>query len=331
MLKPLLSLLLLTAVLSCAAQPKQEPPILFSNLFQQYQSIDSLHFRATCDQDWDSDKAQTGKGVHHAEGFYEFWKSGQSYRIVAQLDKGEPTNELVFDGEKLFYYDPAMERITITSNWNESSSSVILNPIFLPFAFLKPPSQDPVKNELFFRDFQSPAILSRLKHYKTASRNPRVVTLAGGVLDGDRFTYRIHVSEQPIQLPSVIDLVATNGNLLEQISISYQTLPSNGKETYWPSNIVEKLFGDAGDVAVKTETTLDPFTVGDQISSNVFKMDLSRAKSVYDARTGKITKQASGLTARLAPAVLLLFFAFSAAALVYVVFFMKKPALEDKN
>ncbi len=126
---------------------------IFTQLLQQYQLLNLVHFNAKVLTIVDYDELkqivknpqgtnenriiikETGK--HKDEGHYELWLADKRYRIESSLAKNGNVYKIAWDGSQLQYYDRDLASMTISTNLDDGFGAFPLDPLLAPFEMVK--------------------------------------------------------------------------------------------------------------------------------------------------------------------------------------------------
>jgi hypothetical protein len=299
----------------------EQTQIFLEQLINQYNSLSSLHLRARLQMSLDRDADGSGHGKEQTDGVFEFWFSDGKYRIVSQLSKEAPADEVAFDGVRFQLFEGSTRRLTVSTNNTDSFGISFPNPILAPFEFLKPADGSSVVHQPMMEDLRSgSSVHSRLRTYRIISHDPLVVEFPGGTMEGQKFVYRVHVSSNQVLVPRQIVAVGTDGSVIARSSISYKALPSSNPVGHWPSRVVREGFSEHGATVLRIETDIEPIDLNPKVTLATFQIDQKKADIIWDSDKSISTRtnQPEHVNIRIVRIVVLILFSGSIATLIWL-------------
>lgn len=291
----------------------------YEGLVQQYVAVSNLHIKARIHV---SLTASGKEASQNYISFYEYWYSNKKYRITSKLSKESPLYEIAVDGNVFQYFDGGTKTLAISTNGAEDGyGSVPFNPLLAPFEFLKPPSGGPEIRQLLMQDLDiNSPVHFRFLEYNVLTSEPLVIEFKGGTIENQKFNYRVFFETNGVLIPSVIELISTNGHVIVRSSISYKEIEMpNGSVTLWPLKVVREGFSQHGVRELCAIHQIEKIDF-EAIPPNIFVINTNNALQIVNSDTKQAIWKRHASQRSFVRA---LFFSFLILSLVLIIMMLK--------
>lgn len=200
--------------------------------------------------------------------------------------------------------------MTYDSKGVEGVSILLDNPLFLPLTFLSeennvnsPGKVLQLKDVLNDEMWQKKLAPAKISIVPNLSPGQIVVEITGGILFAleKPFVYHIYFnneSDSPQFLPVKINLIVS-GRTFKSFEFEYEPMDLDGKQMYWVRSAhMLSTWPIHGKETIVYERTIKTefLEINKELSSDIFTLDISSAKSIWDNNLKKFIKQKGEFT-----------------------------------
>lgn len=231
-----LFILLLLRSASVAVETNNYYDLLFSYARQINSQIDSVYLNSTVRlSSLDPSKPLFG-GTD-----LEFWGNGVNYRYQSRMPfaNKEMEFDITFNGTNYGIRNVKGKTLNVSTN-DSAILPISYNPLFLPVAFLSPEDDSCQGCQLKLADFlRIEELINKIKILESRENAERIeIVLAGGVINQEKFNWRLTYSVTNRLLPLNIRREAIHGDVINEIVFPESIIIElNGQTTIWPKKI----------------------------------------------------------------------------------------------
>ena len=262
-------------------------------LKDQYQSIDSIHLKASTDATVDlaliGGEPGTTDVVHNT---YEYWAKDRNYRFKSFYEsKTMPRMhwDVAYNGTFFQMYDREISRFTFGREDKDPVPMAPVNPLYHPLTFLSRNDDNCRTCTLKLIDVTNDNIwekkIAKAKLITTSDQTPgqMVAEFPGGVMDGKDFVFHVYFGDNPDWLPVRINRVETNGTVITSTVIEeYESVTIDGRILYLPKSVDWTLPSEEGRLPIRFRTNVEQCQINKELPPDIFTIDYSSADIVWD-------------------------------------------------
>ncbi|MBN1391282.1 MAG: hypothetical protein JW947_00590 [Sedimentisphaerales bacterium] len=265
-------------------------------LKEQYQSINTVYIKSQIvmkvyiglAEDPPSDKLKIRRN------HYEYWanKDGH-YRVNSFFydSNGMPEDawEFSYDGSLFQIFDKRALLFSYGREDPEQNPCAPENPLFAPLWFLGRNDDNclacALKLKAVIKADTWEEKLNSSKVIAVSDQKPSQIVMETpkGVVEGRKAVSRIYFGDVTDYLPSKINVVDTEGNIITSTEITaYKAIGLNGKQTYWPKSIHFSGKDAKGNILVEMDAEVEVCQINEGLPPDIFTIDFSSARAVWD-------------------------------------------------
>ena len=238
------------------------------------------------------------EGIRNASEMQEFWSDGDKYRILDQPDNALKMPGMAWDvrwnGERFQRFN--ISGSVLSTSVHQSLGFYVAQPqVLVPFSFLNGGAESGY-SMVTLSDLRSDQSLKRLQAVHAVGQDSSQAEFPGGKIFGANYTCRIFFGRSPSFLPIKIQKIYSNGNILDDLKISYQPVKCDGGLVYLPSETVETSRKPDQQITAIAINKVVLIELNKQIPAEIFTMDYLRARTVIDLDVRWRTEHLAGAT-----------------------------------
>lgn len=237
----------------------------------------SLHVRASVELMIDGPS-----GVSNGVGFFEYWESGDRYRIDSTADPGlgfARGTSIAYDGARLSYYDSAQNLLSYSAGDTRNNPTSLPNPVFFMLDVLDRRSEDGCDNcRLRLADIDG--------RWRDASDSmflgpDGAIEAVRYALSGHQVVHRIRMSPDGLRVVSV----ERNGDRQgDRVLIEFGGHDAAGL----PRDVMVTSETEAG--TLRASFTIEALEPAVGVDDRVFTIDTADVKTIWDSATDTFIK-----------------------------------------
>jgi hypothetical protein len=265
-------------------------------LKEQYQRINTVHLKSEMAVKTYIGHAQEPPSDEVAvlQISYEYWgdKNG-NYRINSFFYDSNGTPEAAwesaYDGSLFQLFDKRSLILSYSAQVPDQNPCAPENPLFAPLLFLGRNDDSCRACTLKLTDVLSAQTwqtrTSNAQTLKTPDEvsGQAVMKVPGAVMEGKEFSFQVYFGPTPDYIPSKINWVDVNGNVINLAEIpAYQAAILNGIQVYWPKSVRHANMDGQGNVLVESTAEIQICQINVDLPADIFTIDPSSARTIWD-------------------------------------------------
>jgi hypothetical protein len=293
----LLKAVLVAAMGSWTSQGATDWVLRFSQLQRQYTVIETIHSKTTLTV---TNFAVTADGKpevqqcvmeHWADNVQGFYRISSVWGAQQRSQKGYDT---AYNGDLFQFLEREHSRLSIGRKQYDQNPTITEDPILFPVLFLgRNDDNCRACTMRFVEVLNSDRWQERLRQARLLPGEGTVVEIPGGTMGGGAYAYRVYFGTDSTGLPSRLDWVRPDGQVLFSARIpAYQTVSAQGHKVHLPKTVQYLAYKD-GEVVIEMTGTTELQQINEEMPPEVFTIDLALAETVWDNDAKLFVKQRS--------------------------------------
>jgi len=278
--------------LSCASTFAQGAEL--RNLFDQFQTLTSIEFRASVDLTVGqplADRAGTVVPQQGTQGTYRYSAAGERYKIESFVNPSKYpglNTQVAYDGGTFYLSLEPGKLLSYGSQDHATLLPTLPNPLLQLVQFAYPETDDNSDLELHLTDVQNsvlPAAFWNVQWLPIVENgiDLEYAEFPGGSYEGRNYVHRVYAVPGAHNKPVRIDRVTPGGGKLTSCEFGhYFGVPAGSGETYWPGTVLMIAFDDTGTEAGRMSFVVTDLSVNQVVPAESFTISIATVTHLWN-------------------------------------------------